>query len=117
MWADARHLRHDDDRRPDARHIHPLHCMVERDFPRLEVLQGIILIHLPLRHRRSSSTSISAGPLKSLPIASLGTSVKNDIDQGFSAMTTVAVLEVQDCMASSAAITHDVLATANRISA
>ena len=32
-------------------------------------------------------------------------------------MTTVAVLEVQDCMASSAAITHDVLATANRISA
>jgi transcriptional regulator GlxA family with amidase domain len=32
-------------------------------------------------------------------------------------MTTVTVLEVQDCMASSAAITHDVLATANRISA
>ncbi len=32
-------------------------------------------------------------------------------------MTRVAVLEVQGCMASSAAITHDVMATANRISA
>ena len=32
-------------------------------------------------------------------------------------MTIVAVLEVQDCMASSAAITHDVMTTANRISA
>ncbi len=32
-------------------------------------------------------------------------------------MTRVAVLEVQECMASSAAITHDLLATANRISA
>lgn len=31
-------------------------------------------------------------------------------------MTTVAVFEVQGCMASSAAITHDVIATANRIS-
>jgi transcriptional regulator GlxA family with amidase domain len=31
-------------------------------------------------------------------------------------MTTVAVLELQGCMASSAAITHDVMATANRIS-
>ena len=32
-------------------------------------------------------------------------------------MTKVTVLEVQNCMASSAAITHDVMATANRISA
>ncbi|SEE62390.1 Transcriptional regulator GlxA family, contains an amidase domain and an AraC-type DNA-binding HTH domain [Rhizobiales bacterium GAS191] len=32
-------------------------------------------------------------------------------------MTMVAVLELQGCMASSAAITHDVMATANRISA
>ncbi len=32
-------------------------------------------------------------------------------------MTKVAVLELQDCMASSAAITQDVMATANRISA
>jgi transcriptional regulator GlxA family with amidase domain len=31
-------------------------------------------------------------------------------------MTQVAVVEVEGCMASSAAITHDVLATANRIS-
>jgi len=31
-------------------------------------------------------------------------------------MTIVAVLEIQGCMASSAAITHDVMATANRIS-
>jgi transcriptional regulator GlxA family with amidase domain len=31
-------------------------------------------------------------------------------------MTKVTVLEVEDCMASSAAITHDVLATANRVS-
>src|SRR5262245_2901306 len=32
-------------------------------------------------------------------------------------MTKVAVVEIDGCMASSAAITHDVLATANRISA
>jgi transcriptional regulator GlxA family with amidase domain len=32
-------------------------------------------------------------------------------------MTVVAVVEIQGCMASSAAITHDVMATANRISA
>ena len=32
-------------------------------------------------------------------------------------MTTVAVLEIQDCMASSAAITHDMMTTANGISA
>ena len=32
-------------------------------------------------------------------------------------MTKVAVVEIEGCMASSAAITHDVLATANRISA
>jgi transcriptional regulator GlxA family with amidase domain len=32
-------------------------------------------------------------------------------------MTKVTVLEIQGCMASSAAITHDVMATANRISA
>lgn len=32
-------------------------------------------------------------------------------------MTKVVVLEVQNCMASSAAITHDVMATANRVSA
>jgi hypothetical protein len=31
-------------------------------------------------------------------------------------MTRVAVLEIQGCMAPSAAITHDVMATANRIS-
>jgi len=31
-------------------------------------------------------------------------------------MTKVAVLEIQGCMASSAAITHDVMATANRVS-
>jgi transcriptional regulator GlxA family with amidase domain len=31
-------------------------------------------------------------------------------------MTTVAILEVQGCMASSAAITHDVMATANQLS-
>jgi hypothetical protein len=32
-------------------------------------------------------------------------------------MTKVAVVEIEGCMASSAAITHDVMATANRISA
>ena len=31
-------------------------------------------------------------------------------------MTKVTVIEIQGCMASSAAITHDVMATANRIS-
>lgn len=32
-------------------------------------------------------------------------------------MTKIAVLDIEDCMASSAAITHDVLATANRVAA
>jgi hypothetical protein len=44
-------------------------------------------------------------------------SVKIDINRGFFDMTKVAVVEIEGCMASSAAITHDVLATANRISA
>jgi transcriptional regulator GlxA family with amidase domain len=45
------------------------------------------------------------------------TSVKNDIYQVFFDMTKVAVVEIEGCMASSAAITYDVMATANRISA
>jgi transcriptional regulator GlxA family with amidase domain len=44
-------------------------------------------------------------------------SVKNDIIRVFFDMTKVAIIEIEGCMASSAAITHDVLATANRISA
>src|ERR1044071_8768237 len=44
-------------------------------------------------------------------------SVKIDIDRVFFDMTKVAVIEIEGCMASSAAITHDVLATANRIGA
>jgi transcriptional regulator GlxA family with amidase domain len=43
-------------------------------------------------------------------------SVKNDIDQGFFDMTKVTVIEIEGCMTSSAAITHDVMATANQIS-
>jgi transcriptional regulator GlxA family with amidase domain len=43
-------------------------------------------------------------------------SVKNDIYQAFFDMTKVAIVEIEGCMASSAAITHDVMATANRIS-
>src|SRR6185503_8563650 len=44
-------------------------------------------------------------------------SVKIDIYRVFFDMVKVAVLEIEGCMASSAAITHDVMATANRISA
>src|SRR2546428_8028457 len=44
-------------------------------------------------------------------------SVKIDINRGFFDMTKVAVIEIERCMASSAAITYDVMATANRISA
>src|SRR5205807_8146564 len=44
-------------------------------------------------------------------------SVKIDIYRVFFDMTKVAVIEIEGCMASSAAITHDVMATANRISA
>src|SRR5207253_9354897 len=44
-------------------------------------------------------------------------SVKIDINQVFFDMTKVAVVEIEGCMASSAAITYDVVATANRISA
>jgi transcriptional regulator GlxA family with amidase domain len=43
-------------------------------------------------------------------------SVKNDIDRGFFDMAKVTVIEIEGCMASSAAITHDVMATANQIS-
>jgi transcriptional regulator GlxA family with amidase domain len=43
-------------------------------------------------------------------------SVKNDIERGFFDVTKVTVVEIQGCMASSAAITHDVMATANQIS-
>jgi transcriptional regulator GlxA family with amidase domain len=50
-------------------------------------------------------------------ISALWASVKIDIYRGFFDMTKVAVLEIERCMASSAAITHDVLATANRIGA
>ena len=50
-------------------------------------------------------------------ISVLSASVKIDIYRGFFDMTKVAVLEIDGCMASSAAITHDVLATANRIGA
>src|SRR5215207_2271637 len=44
-------------------------------------------------------------------------SVKIDINRALFDMTKVAVVGIEGCMASSAAITHDVLATANRISA
>jgi len=50
-------------------------------------------------------------------ISVLWASVKIDINRVFFDMTKVAVLEIDGCMASSAAITHDVLATANRIGA
>jgi transcriptional regulator GlxA family with amidase domain len=43
--------------------------------------------------------------------------VKNDIYQVFFDMIRVTVVEIDGCMASSAAITHDVMATANRIGA
>jgi len=43
--------------------------------------------------------------------------VKNDIYQAFFDMIRVTVVEIEGCMASSAAITYDVIATANRISA
>jgi transcriptional regulator GlxA family with amidase domain len=55
-------------------------------------------------------------PYRSLRFHGRRASVENDIDQVFFDMTRVAVLEIQGCMASSAAITHDVMATANRIS-
>jgi transcriptional regulator GlxA family with amidase domain len=42
--------------------------------------------------------------------------VKNDIYQVFFDMIRITVVEIDGCMASSAAITHDVIATANRIS-
>jgi transcriptional regulator GlxA family with amidase domain len=45
------------------------------------------------------------------------TIVKNDIYQVFFDMIRVTVLQIDGCMASSAAITHDVMATANRIAA
>ena len=44
-------------------------------------------------------------------------SVKNDIIRGLFAMTKIAVIEIDGCLASSAAITYDVLATANRLGA
>src|SRR5437868_1732710 len=43
-------------------------------------------------------------------------SVKNDIERGFFDMIKVTVVEIEGCLASSAAITHDVMATANQIS-
>src|SRR5438128_905434 len=43
-------------------------------------------------------------------------SVNNDINRGFFDMTRIAVVEIEGCMASSAAISHDVMATANQIS-
>jgi transcriptional regulator GlxA family with amidase domain len=45
------------------------------------------------------------------------TIVKNDIYQVFFDMVRVTVVEIDGCMASSAAITHDVMATANHIAA
>jgi transcriptional regulator GlxA family with amidase domain len=53
----------------------------------------------------------------SLRLCVLQASVKIDIIRVFFDMTEVAVIEIEGRMASSAAITHDVLATANRISA
>jgi transcriptional regulator GlxA family with amidase domain len=58
-----------------------------------------------------------AFPHISLRFRALFASVKNDIIRVFFDMTKVAIIEIEGCMASSAAITHDVLATANRISA
>jgi hypothetical protein len=54
---------------------------------------------------------------RSLRFRALRASVKNDVNQVFFDMIRVTVVEIDGCMASSAAITRDVMATANRISA
>jgi transcriptional regulator GlxA family with amidase domain len=60
--------------------------------------------------------STPCGPASpSLRLRSPPDSVENDIERGLLDMTKVAVLEIRGCMASSAAITHDVLTVANRI--
>jgi transcriptional regulator GlxA family with amidase domain len=53
---------------------------------------------------------------QSLRIRAAPAIVENDIYRVFFDMIRIAVVEIDGCMASSAAITHDVLATANRIS-
>jgi transcriptional regulator GlxA family with amidase domain len=54
---------------------------------------------------------------RSLRFRGLRAIVKNDIYRVFFDMIKVAVVEIDGCMPSSAAITHDVMAIANRISA
>jgi transcriptional regulator GlxA family with amidase domain len=66
----------------------------------------------PLARRRR----VRALQRRSLRFPAERASVKNDINQGFFDMARVTVVEIEGCMASSAAITHDVMATANRIS-
>ena len=51
MRADARHLRHDDHRRSGAGYVHHLRDAVEGDLAGIEVLERIVLVHVPFRHR------------------------------------------------------------------
>lgn len=62
------------------------------------------------------STSVGVCRSASLRFFRRVPSVKNDIFSGFFDMTRVTVVEIQGCMATSAAITHDMMATANQIS-
>ena len=54
MRADAGHLRHHDDGRPRAGHVDDLGDAIECDVEAPEILERIVLLHGPFRHRRNS---------------------------------------------------------------
>src|SRR3981081_3018815 len=50
MGADAWHLRHHNDRRPYACHMHPLGDIIERNLAGPEIFKRIVLLHRPMSH-------------------------------------------------------------------
>ena len=58
MRADARHLRHHDDGGSCAGHVDDFGDAIERDLAAREILERIVLLHGPFRHRRSSLLSM-----------------------------------------------------------
>jgi len=54
MRADARHLRHDDYRRPSTGYVHHLLDVVEGDHAGVEVFKRIVRVDVPFRHPHGS---------------------------------------------------------------
>jgi transcriptional regulator GlxA family with amidase domain len=110
MRADARHLRHDDDSRAAAGHMHGLRRVDQRHLPVGEILERVVLLHAAIGHWRSPCLTRPG-----LSRARRRASVEIDLVQGYLATMRVIVFALPGGMASSLAITLDALATANGI--